>query len=143
VNSYFDTSALVKLYLSEDGSTVVRKAATNATEAATSSITYVEARSAFSRKLRMREITPRQFERHKAEFERDWQHFTRFDLDSHIIAGAAELIEKFPLKAYDAIHLSAALSMRQATRLRVSFVCFDQGLCAAARELEFDVVGPT
>ena len=47
---YLDTSALVKLYVQEVGSTEVRRAVARADLVATSLVAYVEARSAFGEK---------------------------------------------------------------------------------------------
>lgn len=44
---YLDTSALVKLYVEEAGSSVVRKSVEDADTAATSIVAFVEARAAF------------------------------------------------------------------------------------------------
>lgn len=51
-----DTSALVKLYVEESGTQIVREEVEKAEVVATSRIAYVEARAGFSRKLREGEL---------------------------------------------------------------------------------------
>ena len=46
---YLDTSALVKLYVREAGSVLVRRATEASEAAATSTVAYAEARAAFAR----------------------------------------------------------------------------------------------
>ena len=49
---YLDTSALVKLYVEEEGSATVREAIARAETVATTVIAYVEACAAFARRRR-------------------------------------------------------------------------------------------
>jgi predicted nucleic acid-binding protein len=134
---YFDTSALVKLYFAEQGSGTVLRALGVSSQNATSMVTYVETMSALSRKLRMRELDDDAFRRHKSEFERDWEYMIKLALDTLICGRAAELVEHFPLKAYDAIHLASAELVRRTAVSEVTFACFDAGLCRAAAALGF------
>jgi uncharacterized protein with PIN domain len=54
---YLDTSALVKLYVDEEGSPFVRSAVERAGVVSTSAITYVEARAAFVRRRHERGLS--------------------------------------------------------------------------------------
>ncbi len=54
--------------------------------------------------------------------------------DDTVISGAAALIDKHPLRAYDALQLSGFLRLREQTRdATVVFVCSDIHLIAVAR----------
>jgi uncharacterized protein with PIN domain len=53
---YFDTSALVKVYVEESDSRQMRIMAENAEDVATSVVTYAEMRAALARKLRFGSI---------------------------------------------------------------------------------------
>ena len=134
---YLDTSALVKLYLDEAGSEAVRRAVADYDTRATSAIAYVEAKSALSRKFRMKELREHDYQKHKDEFERNWGNFASTDVDRSIIRRGGELVESFVLKAYDAIHLASAESVRRASQLGVTFACFDSSLSRAAATLGF------
>ena len=136
---YLDTSALAKLYFAENGSETVRRAVI-ANQNATSTIAYVETRSALSRKLRMREINDDTFRRHKLEFERDWEYLTKVAFEAVIWDRAAQLVEHFPLKAYDAVHLASAELIRRTGASSVTFACFDATLCRAAASLGFGLL---
>ncbi len=140
---YLDTSALVKLYLSEEGSEATRLAAAASDEKVTSPIAYAELRSALSRKLRMKELSEQAFRRHKSDFERDWEVLTKSALDRFTIRRAADLVELFPLKAYDAIHLASAEMVQQGARSAVTFACFDSGLSRSAAALGFTLLAGT
>ena len=63
---YLDTSAVVKLYVSEPGSTETRRAVAAADEIASSVLTYAETRAAQARKFRTRLIDAAAFARSKA-----------------------------------------------------------------------------
>lgn len=134
---YLDTSALAKLYFAEKGSETVRRAVIASSQNATSTVAYVETRSALSRKRRLREINEDTFRRHKLEFERDWEYLTKVAFDALIWGRAAELVEHFPLKAYDAVHLASAELVRRTGASAVTFACFDGTLCRAAASLGF------
>lgn len=134
---YLDTSALVKLYFSEAGSEVVRRAVVASGGNATSIVAYVETLSAFSRKLRMKELSEQAFRRHKSEFAHDWEYLTKLICDATVCSRGAELVEHFPLKAYDAVHLASADLLRQTAASAVTFACFDATLCRVAASLGF------
>ncbi len=132
---YLDTSALVKLYVWEPGTKEVRRLTHRATGWSTSLLAYVEARSAFARKLRMRQIDLRAFNRALKAFEFEWTGIDCIRIDQVIVERAAELAEKHALRAYDALHLASAVYLRGSVRSAVSFVCFDDALNRAAAGL--------
>ena len=122
----------MKLYLFEEGSQAVQRAFVRADENATIWITYVETKSALARKFRMNELGEVALRRHQSEFERDWEHLTKIEVDRHTISRAAKLVALHPLKAYDAIHLAGATMLQQETGSAVTFACFDAALNRAA-----------
>ena len=103
---YLDTSALVKLYVQEVGSTEVKRAVARADLVATSLIAYVEVRSAFARRHRLADIDDAALKRHEHEFEQGWNRLDRLPVDATTIHRAGELAEQYRLKAYDALHLA-------------------------------------
>ena len=56
---YLDTSALVKLYVEEEGRETVFEAVEGADRVATSTVAYAEARAAFARKVRLGDLQER------------------------------------------------------------------------------------
>ncbi len=103
---YLDTSALVKLYVEEEGSSTVREAVAGAETVATSMIAYVEARAAFARRRRERRLSRSEYSSTTKEFEADWEHYVALEVTSSLIRSAAELAEAHALRAYDAVHLA-------------------------------------
>jgi predicted nucleic acid-binding protein len=140
---YLDTSALVKLYVQEVGSTEVRRAVARADLVATSLVAYVEARSAFARKYRMAEIDAAALKRHNREFEQGWNRLDRLPVDETTIRRAGDLAEQFRLKAYDALHLATVDLMEVTLRSSVSFACFDDALNRAAARIGLSLVADT
>ena len=137
---YLDTSAVVKLYTEEVGSLDVDRVISDAKTLATSVITYVETRSALTRKHRIAEFDTATFNRHKRNFETDWNRFERLAIDLATIRRAGELTEQFGLKAHDAMHLASAEGFRAAAGSSVTFVCFDNALNRAAAQLGMNLI---
>ena len=130
---YLDTSALVKLYVEEEGSILVREAVQKSATVATSAIAYVEARAAFSRRRRERHLSSGNYRRIIQEFDSDWQHYVSLEVTDPLIRKAAELAEAHALRAYDAIHLASAKLLRERLGEPVLFSSWDANLLAAAR----------
>lgn len=133
VNVYLDTSALVKLYVEEDGSPAVRDVLQRATVAATSALAYVEARAALARRRREGGLAASEYRRVIRSFEDDWVHYQRVSVTDRLIREAAETAESFKLRAYDAVHLVSALTVASRLEAMVVFACWDAGLSEAAR----------
>jgi predicted nucleic acid-binding protein len=130
---YLDTSALVKLYVEEDGSSIVRSAVEEAETVATSIIAYVEARAAFARRQRERTIPLSDYRRLIRDFEVDWRHYLVIEATEPLVRRAAELAEAHRLRAYDAMHLASASVLKENLEDSVSFASWDSQLQAAAR----------
>ena len=133
MNLYLDTSALVKLYVDEDGSPVVRRTLQRAVVAATSALAYVEARAALARRRREGGLAASEYRRAVRSFDDDWVHYQRVSVTDQLIREAAETAESFKLRAYDAVHLVSALTIAARLEAQVVFACWDAGLLEAAR----------
>jgi len=110
---YLDTSALVKLYVREEGREEVRRAVRGAGAVAISEVGYVEARSAFARREREGSFSTEGHDREVRRLQRDFggAYLTR-PVDGEVIARAGELARTHSLRAYDAVHLATALILR-------------------------------
>lgn len=133
MNLYLDTSALVKLYVDEEGSPAVHGALRQATLAATSPLAYVEARSALARRRREGGLATAEYRRAVRSLDADWVHYQRVRVTDQLIHEAAETAESFRLRAYDAVHLASALTIAARLETPVVFACWDAGLEEAAR----------
>lgn len=69
---YLDTSSVVKLYVLEPGSDVVRRPVQQATVVVTSSLAHPETRAALARRRRERALTTAAFTRTTRAFQDDW-----------------------------------------------------------------------
>lgn len=132
---YLDTSALLKLYLDEADSELVRHHRATATAAATSLVTLVEARAGLARRRRASEIPPADYRNAVAELIEDWERYVKIGVSEALVKQAAQLAEKHRLRGYDAIHLASALLLADEIGGDVVFASWDDDLdVAAARE---------
>jgi predicted nucleic acid-binding protein len=132
---YLETSRLVKLYVEEAESEKTAKLVEAAEFSATSIVSYVEARAAFSRKLGDGGLTESEYRAAKAGLDEDWDRFIVLHAAMDIIREAGRLAEKYGLRAFDALHLASALSLdsREDERISILFASADSKLNKAAR----------
>ena len=130
---YLDTSALIKLYIKEAGSDKVMGLVKAARIVSTSRIAYVEARAGIARKIREGELIEEEHEQIVKDLKRDWESYFVIEISESLIKLAGELVDRYPLRGFDAIHLASGLLLKRRTSLDVSFACFDKRLKDAAR----------
>ncbi len=138
---YLDTSALVKRYVTEPGSTWTQHLLENRDLLlSTSEIALVEVSTALSIQVRTGRLSHRLGRLAYAVFQEHVvnNEYNMIPADRVIIDKAAALGRKHPLKAYDAIHVATALHLRDLLKIRdrsLVFVCADsQALRAATAE---------
>ncbi len=139
---YLDTSALVKLYVEEEGSQLVRDAVARAQLVATSTVGYLEARSAFVRRRHEGALPAAGYRRSMRELEADWARYLLVEVTEAVLGRAAQLAERHRLRAYDALHLASALVLESRLAERVIFACWDRRLERAARAEGLEVLRP-
>ena len=128
---YLDTSALVKLYVSEQGSAAVHAWTSAASLVATARITYAEARAAIAQTRRLGGLTPAELRRAVAELDAGWTGLLRIDISEALVTRAGRLAEEHGLRGYDAVQLASALDARPVTGDYL-FASFDDALNTAA-----------
>jgi predicted nucleic acid-binding protein len=133
---YFDTSALLKLFVPEKGSDIVREVWDPDSIVAAASIIYVEARAALATAER---ATHRPFghEEHqiaKRELELLWDAMAPVSVTAPLVLAAGELAERYGLRGYD-VHLTSALLVRAD-----ALVSADVALLRAAQMSGLDVI---
>ena len=132
---YLDTSALVKFYVEEEGSPLVRMAVEQAEVVGTSAIAYVEARAAFVRRRHEGRISAGVYRGIVRDLDRDWARYLLVEVTGAIIRQSARLAESHRLRAYDAVHLASAAAVRGRLVEAVVFASWDLRLeKAASRE---------
>ena len=115
---YLDSSALAKRYFNERGSEAVADRFDRREIIFTSIVSFAEIHSAFGRKFRDQEIDRRELTRLRDVFQSDWLFsLNKLELDFAAMIDLPRLVETYPLKAGDAIHLSAALWLRDSLRV--------------------------
>jgi predicted nucleic acid-binding protein len=132
--AYLDTSSLVKLYVEEEGSPLVRELIARAELVATSVVAYAEARAAFARQRRERGLTAGGFDRAKSDFEQDWPRYLTIEVSEAVYRNAGELAEKHDLRGFDSLHLASYVSLYRGGAGRIRFSSFDEALNRAARK---------
>lgn len=117
------------------GSDLARRSIAEGNRTATSIIAYVETRAALARRHQAGDLAASDYQRTIREFEQDWEHYTRVDVDETLVREAARLAGAHRLRAYEAIHLASALVFERRTGGEMLFASWDDRLdAAAARE---------
>jgi uncharacterized protein len=134
VTLYLDTSSLVKLYIVEPGSELVRDLVKQAVVVATSAIAYPETRAALARRRREGALTPAVFAEAKRPFERDWPKYLAIHTSASICTAAGDLAERYRLRGFDGVHLASFLEVaRRAGKTETRFSSYDDRLNRAAK----------
>lgn len=142
---YLETSALVKLYILEAGSDRLLRIAKNLeNRLAILSLSPVEVRSAIRRRERAGDIDSKVA---ALVLDQMTQHLTaRFiqqDLDTKVLAVSFDLIDRYALRAYDAVQLAGCITfIREADPQPVTLVCSDIALLEAARSESLIILDP-
>jgi predicted nucleic acid-binding protein len=131
VTRYFDASALVKRYVRETGSVIVRRLLASGI-VATSRLSEVEVASGIVRRAREGAFTPARRDRALAALLRDMPAFAIVEVIPEVAADARALLLRHPLRASDGIQLASCLYLQRQLNQRVPFVAFDQRLVDAA-----------
>ncbi len=131
MNLYLDTSALVKLYVSEQGSAAVARAVAQASVVATSRVAYPEARAALARRQREGALSAAGLRRAVQALDADMIAFAIVELSEAVAARAGDLAERHGLRGFDAIHLASALELGQLLATPAELYAFDARLVTA------------
>jgi uncharacterized protein len=146
---YLDTSALLKLFIEEEGSRRVRALAGGRRGAAVllvSRLGYTEAAVSLARMVHLGRLLAADLPLQLGHLADYWdQSIQEVDLSSDVLNDACQLAQRFPLRTYDAIHLASA---REAKRMlrgvfdgEVQFLAFDAALVRAACGVGFTIPG--
>lgn len=137
---YWDTSALVKGYVEEAGSSEALALLGNETILPGSAIiTQVEMASALQKAVRLNNIAEAQTARAWQDFLNDWAAFTCIQISDELIERASQIAFDFKLRGYDALHLAAALAWQEALAAPVTLATYDRELWQAARQAGLEV----
>lgn len=135
--AYFDTSALVKLYVREAHSESTAALFLESASVAVHEIGFVELHAALAAACRIGRLAEAEQGRCVTSFRKDWASgITTVKTDEELLERAAELAEGFALRGYDAFHLASAERIRLHLP-QTRFLSFDRQLNRAAKLLGF------
>lgn len=128
---FLDTSALVKRYVSEPGSPLVRGLFVRKRKVAVSRLAWPEVVAATARRRREGTLPALEHERILERLAADLSSFTVVEVRPATLNAVPGLCARHPLRAYDAVQLAAALVLRQ-TASAIDFWTTDHALRLAA-----------
>lgn len=132
---FCDTSALLKLYITEAGSNELKALMQEAEAVAVCRIAWAEAFAALSRRAREVPEDMSTIEQAKAAMAADWPHFVVLEIDQPLVERAGEYADTFALRGYDSIQLAAAFETGRISQTPIFFACYDIRLNKAAKLL--------
>jgi predicted nucleic acid-binding protein len=128
---YLDTSALIKRFVHEKGSLLVQSLVQRAGTVATAKIAYAEIFAGLTRKLREGNLAKAQYALACRQFDRDWHAYIRVELGDDLLLLARDLIQRHPLRGFDAVHLASALTLKTSLGEEITFAGADGRLLKA------------
>ena len=99
---------------------------------ATATIAYTEIFSALRRHVRETVLRESQYDEVARRFLREWPAYVRVNLDERILECTRALLERYPLRTLDAIHLASAIKMQDHLDEPSVFISADTQLLRAA-----------
>jgi predicted nucleic acid-binding protein len=132
--NYFDTSALIKRFVEESGSKRVDAVLAREPIVATSKVAYAEVHAGLARMLREKAFTTAAYRATSRTFDTDWRAYVRVDLADPVLLIVRDLVRRYPLRGFDAIHLASAIRLQQQLGEAIRVIASDERLLAAAGE---------
>lgn len=139
---YADSSVIVKRYYGEPGTQRVRDRWGRTDRVFTSRVSYAEVHAALARKRREGGISLAGFRAAAQAFEGEWPSYDHVLVDASTLTGVRRLVQRHPLRGFDAIHLAAAIWLKKEVGIQVEFWVADERLEAAARKERLAVINP-
>ena len=138
--AYFDTSALIKRYVRERGSTRV-VSLMRRHELLSSAITPVEVMSALSRRRRDRELSEEDFAATASRVQSERIRWELVEVGETVLNRAEEIVQgTAPMRALDAVHVASLMAFQAASSIQIPFVTGDGRQRDAANYLGLDVI---
>lgn len=128
--AYFDTSAVVPLLVAEPGSRRAGELWDAADRVVSSRLVYPEGRAALAQAQRLGRLSARQLRTAVNDLDERYDQLDLVEIDGELARRAGELAEAHALRGYDAVHLAAAVRLRDP---ELVVVAGDEGLLAAAQ----------
>ncbi len=150
---YLGSSSLIKLYIEEAHSETIADWVRVSEIVATCRVAYTEIISALNIRLRKGDLSKENYDKTLEKFNEDWQFIAKIDFDDF---EAGNLIKKYGLTRFGALHLSAAKLILNASKefsntqstnngnsgVILFFSSIDDDLCKAATVEGLKVLSP-
>jgi len=137
--AYFDTSALLKVYIWEEGSGQARRAIREY-RWFVSAISLLEMVPALRRRRDAGSLTGREVERVERLIQKDRAHWDIVEVDRQILERAEETLRETGLRTLDAIHMASARVAQGHARSPMAFVTGDARQRDACAELGLNAI---
>lgn len=139
---YYDSSALVKKYVLENGSENVLRVLEQGGLAATSKLSYAEIHASLARKRRERALSEKDYHGAAGDFESDWREFLVVEFQDELLPIIRQLSARHALKGADLVHLGSALWLKKAAGEKITFLASDAQLLKLAKLEKLEIVNP-
>ncbi|MCP9859515.1 MULTISPECIES: type II toxin-antitoxin system VapC family toxin [unclassified Cyanobium] len=137
---FCDTSALIKLLISEPGSDRMHQASLEAESLAVCRLTWAEAMAGLARRQREHPQDTEALEQARQQLIVSWEHCTIVEVTQRLVETAGRFADGFALRGYDSVQLAAAHELHRSSDQPVTFACFDRRLRQAAALMRLDVL---
>lgn len=105
---YLDSSAWVKRYCQEPGTSWVSQRFSEECVLVCSNLGLPEVMATLARKHKAQQLSAADFRTKAAELESDWEHFVRVELNEETCELSKDAAQTWALRGADAVHFAAA-----------------------------------
>ena len=131
---YLDSSALVKLYISEEGTPETVDLVGRSSQIGTASISRAEVSAAFAKATRTGVLPRDEAFACLSRFRSSWPSLNNIRITEELIVRADEMAWHYGLRGYDSVQLAAAFSWQSWLSTPITFATFDARLWKAAHQ---------
>lgn len=142
---FLEASALAKLFIYERGSDSLVRFLGQVMDMnrIVSSLAFLEVRSAIRRREREADISTEEADACLMDLASEGSRMVEQPLSPAVIATASDLLDRYPLRCLDALHLATCLMARETLAISdIYFVSSDKALLTAAREERLQLFDP-
>ena len=134
---FWDTSAIIPLWLAEQGSPRAKAWYRNDPDVIVWTLTRVEVFSALARRRREAPVATSRLLTVRRDFLRAWERWSEVTAIEIVRRHAERIVETYPLRAADALQIGAAVIAVEDNPPAMGFVTFDENLAHAAEREVF------
>ena len=132
----------MKRYFREPYSDDVLSRWKSATQIVTSSVAYAETMASMYRKKRETDLADTLIRKIADIFHQDWESFIRVEVNDRLNGYIDRVVERYPLRGFDTIHLASAIVIHERLPEDFVFACFDDKLASAAQSEGLEIFPP-